>query len=256
MASRGGRPEGRPGLRRLRRLPQLDYGPQRLARVGHLLSFTIPYSWSFRIRFAAAPLGGRRFRAPEVPPTNRRPQNATAAAPICPQSAPALSSPEIQQLFTLNDPQSEDCLFLNVYAPENAENLPVFVWVHGGGYELGAMTPYDPSSLINTNKQDFVAVVIQYRLGAFGFLSSEEVRHKGALNAGLLDQQMTLQWVQKYIGLFGGDASRVTLAGESAGAGSVMNHIIAYGGAQGDQLFSNVSFQPTENCGNVSSQMI
>ncbi|KAB2568651.1 Para-nitrobenzyl esterase, partial [Lasiodiplodia theobromae] len=191
------------------------------------------------IRFAAAPLGGRRFRAPEVPPTNRRPQNATAAAPICPQSAPALSSPEIQQLFTLNDPQSEDCLFLNVYAPENAENLPVFVWVHGGGYELGAMTPYDPSSLINTNKQDFVAVVIQYRLGAFGFLSSEEVRHKGALNAGLLDQQMTLQWVQKYIGLFGGDASRVTLAGESAGAGSVMNHIIAYGGAQGDQLFSN-----------------
>lgn len=143
-------------------------------------------------------------------------------------------------MFSLDGTPSEDCLFLNVYAPENAQNLPVFVWIHGGGYEIGGTSPFDPSALINTNNKDFVAVIIQYRLGAFGFLSSEEVRQKGALNAGLLDQQMTLQWIQQYIGLFGGDAACVTVAGESAGAGSVMNLAIAYGGAHGDHLWSNV----------------
>lgn len=143
-------------------------------------------------------------------------------------------------MFHIDGSISEDCLFLDVYAPENSRNLPVFVWIHGGGYGQGGAPSYDPSSLINTNDKEFVAVIIQYRLGAFGFLSSNEVRDKGALNAGLLDQQMTLQWVQRYISLFGGDPARVTVAGESAGAGSVLNLAIAYGGAQGNQLWSNV----------------
>ncbi|KAL0257625.1 hypothetical protein SLS55_006788 [Diplodia seriata] len=191
------------------------------------------------VRYAAAPLDALRFQAPAVPAVNRQPQNATAAPPICPQATVTIATPELAPLFFLDAPSSEDCLFLNVYAPDNAENLPVFVWIHGGGYDLGGALPYDPSALINTNDQGFVAVIIQYRLGAFGFLSSEEVRRKGALNAGLLDQQMTLQWVQQYIGLFGGNPSRVTVAGESAGAGSVMNLAIAYDGAQGNQLWTN-----------------
>lgn len=81
--------------------------------------------------------------------------------------------------------------------------------------------------------------LIAVQLGAFGFLSSDEVYRKGSVNAGLLDQFMALQWVQQYIHLFGGDASRVTIAGESAGGGSVMLQGMAYGGSLGTQLFTN-----------------
>lgn len=90
-----------------------------------------------------------------------------------------------------------------------------------------------------TNNNSFVSVVIQYRLGAFGFLSSDEVYRNGVTNAGLLDQHFALQWVQEYIGLFGGNSSAVTISGQSAGAGSVMLQTMAYGGTIGDSLFSN-----------------
>ena len=94
--------------------------------------------------------------------------------------------------------------------------------------------------MTNTNEDNFVGVSIQYRPGAFGFLSSDEVYRNGAVNAGLLDQHFALQWVPQYIRLFNGDASKITLAGESAGAGSVMLRDMAYGGAVGEQLFSNI----------------
>ena len=93
--------------------------------------------------------------------------------------------------------------------------------------------------IINTNNDSFIGVAIQYRLGAFGFLSSDEVQRYGAANAGLLDQQFALQWVQSYIRLFGGDPAHVTVAGQSAGAGSVMLQAMAYGGYLGDSLFEN-----------------
>ena len=132
----------------------------------------------------------------------------------------------------------------------------------GGGYGLGSGDT-DPSALINTNKNGFIGVVIQYRvsssgcgfgdygrahksqLGAFGFLSSDEVHRYGTPNAGLLDQNFALQWLQTYIHLFGGDRRRVTVAGESAGGGSVMLQVLAFGGYQGDSLFSNVRPSPT-----------
>ena len=79
------------------------------------------------------------------------------------------------------------------------------------------------------------------KLGAFGFLSSNEVKDRGVLNAGLLDQEFGLQWVQKHIALFGGDPDRVTIGGESAGGGSVMQHAIARDGNLGTTLFQNVS---------------
>jgi carboxylesterase type B len=82
--------------------------------------------------------------------------------------------------------------------------------------------------------------VIQYRLGAFGFLASDEVYHFGNVNAGLLDQQSALQWVQDYIHLFNGDPRQVTIAGESAGGGSVVLQAMAYGGTLGTSLFDNV----------------
>ena len=110
--------------------------------------------------------------------------------------------------------------------------------VDGGGYGLfGAV--YDPSPLMNTNGNGFITVEIQYRLGAFGFLSSAEVRERGTNNAGLLDQRFALQWVQQHITKFGGNPRRVTIGGESAGAGASMLHALAYGGEESN-LFQNV----------------
>lgn len=117
-------------------------------------------------------------------------------------------------------------------------SLTAFLLSDGGGYSLfGAR--YDPSAWIDAGGRRFVAVEIQYRLGAFGFLASPEVQAKGQLNAGLLDQRQALSWVQKYITRFGGDPSRVTIAGESSGAGSTLHHALAYNGRD-DGLFSSV----------------
>jgi carboxylesterase type B len=125
---------------------------------------------------------------------------------------------------------NEDCLFLNVQVPANASGpLPVLVWIHGGGYGAGNGRQ-DFAAIINDNNDSFVGVSIQYRLGAFGFLASDEVYRNGVVNAGLLDQHFALQWIQSYVSLFGGNASQVTISGESAGGGSVMLQDIAYGG--------------------------
>lgn len=96
--------------------------------------------------------------------------------------------------------------------------------------------------MMNINSNSFVSVIIQYRLGAFGFLSSEEIHRYGQVNAGLLDQNFALQWVQKHIHKFGGDPKRVTVAGESSGAGAVMLQAMAYGGKQNVALFDNVRY--------------
>ncbi|KAF2009465.1 carboxylesterase type B [Aaosphaeria arxii CBS 175.79] len=185
------------------------------------------------IRYAAAPVGSLRWQEPQTPVTNRNSViAATSYAPSCPQS-PASNGYGISLL-----PSSEDCLFLNVYAPSNASNLPVLVWIHGGGYGVGDGA-VDFSSIINANNDGFIGISIQYRLGAFGFLSSDEVFRNGIVNGGLLDQQLALKWVQAYIHLFGGDPTQVTISGVSAGAGSVMLHDIAYGGSLGTSLFTN-----------------
>lgn len=94
---------------------------------------------------------------------------------------------------------------------------------------------------MNTNANGFIVVEIQYRLGAFGFLASPDIKAHGKLNAGLLDQRYALEWVQKHITKFGGDPRRVTIAGESSGASSVMYHALAYGG-KSTNLFTNVGF--------------
>jgi len=114
-----------------------------------------------------------------------------------------------------------------------------FLWIHGGGYG-GGQGNQDVGNISAINHNSFVSVVIQYRLGAFGFLSSDEVHEFGNVNAGLLDQHFAIQWVQQHIDKFGGDPNDVTIAGESAGAGSVMLQAMAYGGTLGNSLFENV----------------
>ncbi|KAI1866288.1 uncharacterized protein JN550_007676 [Neoarthrinium moseri] len=184
------------------------------------------------VRFAAPPTGPLRWQPPRKPVLNRTSvQSAASYSPICPQSFNAVPGND----FVLGD---EDCLFLNIYAPPDAADLPVLVWIHGGGYGF-FNGQQDMSSIINTNNNSFIGVGIQYRLGAFGFLSSDEVSRNGVVNAGLLDQKFALEWIQEHIYKFGGDASKVTIAGLSAGAGSVMLHNIAYGGSLGTSLFTN-----------------
>ncbi|KAH7029353.1 Alpha/Beta hydrolase protein [Microdochium trichocladiopsis] len=175
------------------------------------------------IRYAAPPVGPLRWQMPQ-PPLDESAVgiiDATDLPPLCPQAG-AFATP-VEYGFN---------------GGPGANGLPVLVWIHGGGYSLfGAR--YDPSGWIAAGGYRFVAVEIQYRLGAFGFLASREVRAKGQLNAGLLDQRRALQWVQQYIAHFGGDPSRVTVAGESSGAGSTLHQALAYGGRD-EGLFSNI----------------
>jgi carboxylesterase type B len=143
------------------------------------------------IRFAAPPTGQLRWQRPETPDTNRTTVLANAYGPMCIQVGPNPPS----NSSTSGNMVSEDCLFLNVQSPANASNLPVLVWIHGGGYGAGS-GQVDFSDLLTTNGNNFVVVSIQYRLGPFGFLASDELHRKGVVNAGLLDQFFALQWVQ------------------------------------------------------------
>lgn len=123
---------------------------------------------------------------------------------------------------------SEDCLYLNVYAPKTANKnkpLPVLVFIHGGSYRTGSADPavFGPDYFMDT--QEVVVVVIQYRLGVFGFLASGDRNCKG--NFGLKDQQMALYWVRKNIRAFGGDSHRITIMGQSAGASFVQYHMVS-----------------------------
>ncbi|KAF2203674.1 carboxylesterase type B [Delitschia confertaspora ATCC 74209] len=181
------------------------------------------------IRYATAP----RWKAPQIPATNRTIVSATTLGAQCPQAFPSVPNAPFL-------PGDEDCLFLNVFAPANTPvgTLPVLVWFHGGGYGLGAGNQ-DMTEIINANNNGFVAVSVQYRLGAFGWLSSAEVKNKGVVNAGLLDMIASLGWIQKYITKFGGDPRKVTITGESAGAGAIMLLSMAFGGQLGTSLFRN-----------------
>ncbi|KAF7335451.1 Carboxylic ester hydrolase [Mycena venus] len=107
----------------------------------------------------------------------------------------------------------------------------------GGGYVAGSASEFDGEDLIRQSNRGIVVVIIQYRLGIFGFLAGAAVKRNGTLNAGLLDQDFALRWVNRHISKFGGDPSKVTIWGQSAGAGSVLQHVIANGGRTEPQLF-------------------
>ncbi|KAJ7848812.1 alpha beta-hydrolase [Mycena olivaceomarginata] len=176
----------------------------------------------FGIRFAAPPIGDLRFRAPQPPANISGVQLATTQPIAC--------------------SITEDCLYLNVYYPSTEggappKNLPTLVWIYGGGYTGGQAAGYNGEDIIRQSNNGIVVVVIQYRLGLFGFLAGSEVKKDGDLNAGLLDQDFALRWVNKYISKFGGDPTKVTIWGESAGAGSVLQQVVAHGGQTKPKLF-------------------
>ena len=124
-----------------------------------------------RIRFAAPPIGSLRWQEPQAPSTNRSSVLSGAKyGAICPQSPSGSGKP----INNTNDFSTEDCLFLNVWTPDNAKDLPVLVWIHGGGYGQGS-GQQDLTSIINANNNSFVGVTIQYRVS----LSQNRERRSG-----------------------------------------------------------------------------
>lgn len=104
--------------------------------------------------------------------------------------------------INLTNTTSEDCLFLDVYAPSNATagtRLPVFVFIQGGGFNLNANPNFNGTGLILASQMNIVIVTFNYRVGPYGFLASQQVADNGNLNAGLLDQRKVFEWVQSYI---------------------------------------------------------
>ncbi len=165
--------------------------------------------------YAAAPVGGLRWRPPRPHPAWSGIRDATAFRSACPQ---------VPSLYW-HGSTNEDCLFLNVFTPLAASagrSYPVMVWIHGGGLVSGESSVFLPSGLV---ARKVIVVSVNYRLGVLGFLAtpalSAESRYRASGNYGLLDQQLALSWVRQNIGRFGGDPHNVTLFGESAGGLSV-----------------------------------
>ncbi|THV05682.1 alpha/beta-hydrolase [Dendrothele bispora CBS 962.96] len=174
------------------------------------------------IRFADPPTGNNRWRAAVSPPSeNLGTVDATDFADIC------------ASIGQTGDGTSEDCLFGNVFVPSGTtggDNLPVVVWIHGGGFQSGGTPDFDPVLLMNTSTNPMIFASFAYRLGPLGFLGGSRLKEDGQLNIGIQDQRVALRWVQRYIAKFGGDPSRVTIWGQSGGAGSTMFHLLANGG--------------------------
>ena len=178
------------------------------------------------IPYAAAPVGALRWRPPEPVAAWQGTREANRFASICPQPAPKPGVFYQREFFQTAEPQSEDCLYLNVWtaAPAGAAPRPVMVFFHGGGWSRwsGSMPSLDGSTLA---RKGAIVVTLNYRLGAFGFLAHPELNAESpnhvSGNYGLLDQIAALRWVQANIAAFGGDPKRVTIFGQSAGATAV-----------------------------------
>lgn len=174
------------------------------------------------IPYAAPPVGDLRWRAPQPVVGWEGIRKCDQFSAICPQNDYPVGS----IYRSAPQPKSEDCLYLNLWAPAEppSEKLPVMVWIHGGAWTRGSGSNpvYDGASLA---KRGVVLITINYRLGAFGFLAhpdlSKESEQGVSGNQGILDTIAALQWVQRNVAKFGGDPDNVTIFGESAGSWSV-----------------------------------
>ncbi|XP_071053943.1 esterase FE4-like [Onthophagus taurus] len=188
--------------------------------------------YSFQsIPFAKPPVGHLRFKDPVENEPWVGIRDATQDVPEC------------VQISGSNIIGQEDCLYLNVYTPKLHKNesnlLPVMVFMHGGGFTIGSARDgvYGPEFLIT---EDIVLVNLNYRLSMFGFFSLDDPSFGAPGNAGLKDQRLALEWVQRNIEYFGGDRDQVTIYGQSAGGASVHLHVLS---PQSKGLFSKAIMQ-------------
>ncbi|KAJ5558161.1 CAZyme family CE10 [Penicillium sp. DV-2018c] len=184
------------------------------------------------MRYAAPPVGNLRFAAPQDPLFVEGVQQANQHGSICIPTAGGEGQ-------AVPAGTSEDCLFLDVFAPTAAVGsgrLPVFFFIQGGGFASNSNANYNGTGLIEASGKNMVVVTFNYRVGPYGFLAGREVEGKASLNNGLKDQRKALEWVQRHISKFGGDPKHVVIGGDSAGAASVTLMLSAYGGRD-DGLF-------------------
>ncbi|KAH7159431.1 Alpha/Beta hydrolase protein [Dactylonectria estremocensis] len=190
-----------------------------------------------RVPYAQPPLKELRFRPPHsLNTTWSGLRNATELGHSC------VGYGEDTEIAAKNH-TSEDCLSLNIARPagNSSTPLPVAVWIHGGGWIAGSSANgwYNVSFLVERSvqlQQPIIGVSINYRLAGWGWLHSDEVVAEGSTNVGLRDQRLALHWVKENIAAFGGDPSKITIFGESAGSHSVSSHLLAYNGRD-DGLF-------------------
>ncbi|MBP7705064.1 MAG: carboxylesterase family protein [Caulobacter sp.] len=170
------------------------------------------------IPYAAPPVGDLRWRAPARAASWQGVREADRFGFDCVQNKPGWDATQSRE------PQSEDCLTLNIWAPQGAAKAPVMVWIHGGGYVMGSGSQpiFDGSKLA---RRGVIVVTFNYRLGRFGFFAhpalTAEAKGGPVGNYGYMDQVAALEWVKRNAAAFGGDPANVTIFGESAGGGSV-----------------------------------
>ncbi|XP_014562770.1 hypothetical protein COCVIDRAFT_83713 [Bipolaris victoriae FI3] len=188
------------------------------------------------MRFARSPSRqeGLRFAAPQDPVKEEGIVDASSFGPLCIGTRSDLNA-------ETGGTHGEDCLFVNVFSPGTANdtsNLPVYVFIQGGGFSMNGNADYNGADLIDAAGNGIVVVNFNYRVGPYGFLASDEIatNQNFSLNNGLKDQRQALKWVQAHIQQFGGDPKHVTIGGASAGGGSVVFQLTAYGGRD-DGLF-------------------
>lgn len=177
------------------------------------------------IPYAAPPVGDLRWRLPQPPAAWHGIRKAADFGASCMQLKPGERLPWTKE-FMVQNPISEDCLYLNIWTPEasTTAKLPVIVFIHGGGFRegSGAIDVYRGGNLA---AKGVVVVTLNYRLGIFGFLAhpalTAESAHRSSGNYGLLDQIEALHWIQSNIARFGGQPDNITIWGQSAGAFSV-----------------------------------
>ena len=184
-------------------------------------------TWVWKsVPFAKPPVGPLRWKAPQPPTPWVGTRTATEDPSMCVQNE-TLST----WIMTPNTRGSEDCLYLNIYRPQTVEkNLPVYFWIHGGANYMGDADTYDLENL--AKRANVVAVVVQYRLNAFGWFTHPALRQTSTTtessgNFGTLDQIQALKWVGENIAAFGGNPSNITVAGESAGGHNTMAMLVS-----------------------------
>jgi para-nitrobenzyl esterase len=180
------------------------------------------------VPYAKPPVDELRWKATQNPEPWDGLRAATESAKKCTQLYTDVNT--WIRTGVVDPDSSEDCLYVDIYRPNNSKRLPVYVWIHGGSNNFGSAREYNGAKL--AVRSEVVVVVVQYRLGPIGWfyyqpLQSGTAPLSDSGNFGTLDHAQALRWIKENIDAFGGDPFNVTVTGESAGAHNTMNMVIS-----------------------------